>query len=187
MQRAKETITSWRKLGKYPEAFLHFFFQWTLLNLYYNALSKKIKEPYRVLEFGRKYENLFNNVKNDAIDLIKTECVGEGKEDAPPNSWVKTASLQLRKALNIDSNSVCANCRREKRRECEKIEIEPYTFGKMEALMRILYQIRCNLFHGDKTEYENGAQAERNKFLVKIGNKTLEIFLHSITENSEEN
>jgi len=53
----------------------------------------------------------------------------------------------------------------------------------MEALMRILYQIRCNLFHGDKIEYKNGEQADRNKFLVNIGNKMLEKVLCSIVEN----
>jgi len=180
---AKETIRSWLKLGGYSEEFRHFFDQWTLLNLYYNECSKESKEVDKVLEFGRKYEESFGNVKNYAFDLMKTECVGNGKGDAPPVSWVKTASLQLRKALNIDPNSVCAGCRKEKRRECEKIKIEQYSFGKMEALMRILYQIRCNLFHGDKTEYKNGAQAKRNRSLVNTSNKILEKILFSIVKN----
>lgn len=183
MQLAEETIRSWLKSRGYPPEFQHFFFQWTLLNLYYNELSKENKEVDRVVEFGREYEKSFSFVKHDAFVLIKTECVGKGKGDAPPDSWVKTASLQLRKALSMDSNSVCAGCRKEKRRECEKIEVEQYSFGKMEALMRILYQIRCNLFHGDKTEYKNGAQAKRNKFLVNIGNEILEKVLYSIVEN----
>lgn len=125
MQLAEETIRSWLKSKGYPPEFLHFFFQWTLLNLYYNELSKESNEVDRVLEFGRKYGKMFSNIKNDAFDLIKTECVGKGRGHAPPDGWVKTASLQLRKALNVDLNSVCANCRKEKRTECQKIKIRP--------------------------------------------------------------
>lgn len=180
MQTVKKTISSWLVIRDYPEDFLLLFFRWTLLNSYYNELSKKSNEIDRVLEFGRKYEKLFSAVKDYAIDIAKTECIGNGKGEKPPNTWIKTASLQLRKALDINLEDVCANCRKAKRRKCQIITTKPYNFGKMEALMRILYQIRCNLFHGDKTEYQNGAQVERNKFLIKIGNNILEKVLHSI-------
>jgi len=39
------------------------------------------------------------------------------------------------------------------------------------------------VFHGDKTEYKNGAQANRNRFLVDIGNEILEKLIYSIAEN----
>ena len=182
-RRAKDTIKSWLKLGDYPEEFRRFFFQWTLLNLYYNELSKEEEEVQRVLELGRKHEELFDSAKNNAIDLVSTECVGKGKKDNPPNSWVKTASLQLRKALNLDANRICARCRTTKRIGCEKINTESYDFQNMEALMRILYQIRCNLFHGDKTEYNNSEQGERNKFLVRVGNEVLDKILESTVHN----
>lgn len=178
--QAKETIKNWLSSKNYPSEFLNFFFRWTLLNLYYNALASKNKESDRVREFGKRYEKLFDNVKNSVIELIKTECVGNGKDIAPPNGRIKTASLQLRKILNIDFSRVCAACRIEKRKACKRIKTEQCTYGRMEALMIVLYQIRCNLFHGDKTEYENGEQAERNKLLVNLGNKILEKILHSL-------
>jgi len=180
MQNAKEVIRDWLASRNYPEQFKDFFFHWTLLNLYYDALSKEEKETKRILEFGRKNENLFSSVKIDAEELVMTECVGRGKGPVPPNSWVKTATLQLREALDIDGLHVCAKCRVVKKNECKSIKLEQYNFGNMEALMRILYQVRCNLFHGKKTEHTDGDQVARNRFLVNIGNGVLGEVLHSI-------
>ena len=57
-----------------------------------------------------------------------------------------------------------------------------YNFGSMEALIRILYQVRCNLFHGDKTEREE-FQMGRNQLLVKIGDHITAAILNSLVEN----
>ena len=179
-QRARAVIRDWLSSREYPEQFKAFFFHWTLLNLYYNALSKEKKEIKRVLEFGRKHENLFESVKICAEDLVKTECVGSKIGPAPPNGWVKTATLQLRDALNVDGLSVCGRCREEKETACRTVKLKQHDFGNMEALMSILYQIRCNLFHGEKTEHTNGNQVTRNRLLVKIGNTALEKILDLI-------
>lgn len=114
--------------------------------------------------------------------MVKTECVGKGSLTETPSSWVKTATLQLRRKLGINVESVCTTCRKEKRQECCEVKTEKSEFGSMEALMGILYQIRCNLFHGDKTEREE-FQMERNKSLVRIGNRILTIILNSLIEN----
>lgn len=180
MQRVKQTIKSWVKSNNYPPEFLNFFFHWTLFNLFYNELSKEEEEVFRVLDFGRKHEKLFPRIKENMIALIRTECVGEGREDSPPNEWVKTASLKLRRVLHVNPRSICTKCRNKKRQECQQVKIRPYKFGEMEAAMRILYQIRCNLFHGDKTEHTNGEQAKRNWFLVEASDKIIERILHSI-------
>jgi len=182
LKKASEVVDNWLKSRGYPQDFLRFFFQWTLLNLYYNAFSQSDEEMKKVLEFGREYDNAFNSVKEEVANLVRTECVGDGKYEAPPNSWVKTASLLLRKRLGINQQSICSVCREHKRRMCDNVNLESYNFGNMEALMRILYQIRCNLFHGDKTEYRDGEEAERNKMLVSLGNQVLEIVLKSIMQ-----
>lgn len=180
MERTKETIDNWLMSRGYPREFQLFFFHWTLLNLYYNELSKEKAEVKRVLKFGREYERLFDGVKTETRDLIKTECVGEGEGPVPPNRWVKTASSQLRKSLKVDESSICAECRTSKRKKCKTIKLKTHNFKRMEALMRILYQVRCNLFHGDKTEHTDGEQARRNRLLVKVGNNVLEKILRSI-------
>jgi len=44
--------------------------------------------------------------------------------------------------------------------------------SKKSRALGIIYQIRCNLFHGDKNEL-NGSEGERNKRYVKIANEIL--------------
>jgi hypothetical protein len=185
LNNAKETSKNWLLLNDYPKDFHAFFFQWTLLNLFYNELSQERSEMQRVLEFGRKYENLFDLVKNAASDLMREECVGDGKNDQAPSSPIKIASLKLRTTLGIKQYDVCVKCRSSKRRACLTIRTKPYGYGNFEALMTILYQIRCNLFHGDKTEYRNGFQAQRNILLVSIGNRILEQTLFSISSGKK--
>jgi len=180
----KETISNWLRSEEYPDAFSRFFTLWTLLNLYYNQSSQKDHELDRVLDFGRQNEKLFPFLKELTARMIVTECVGNGKEIQPPNSFVKTATLHLRGVLGIDTKPICENCRQAKRQHCEKIACETYVYGNMEAVARILYQIRCNLFHGDKTEYLDGFQAQRNRFLVKIGSEIVKQILSSISSDS---
>lgn len=180
MQKVKETIRSWMKCGGYPREFLNLFSHWTLFNLFYNEFSEESEEVFGVLDFGKKHESLFPNIEETAFSLVQTECVGEGRGDNPPNEWVKTASLQLRQALHMDTKRICASCRSRKRQECQKVQTKSYKFGKLEATLRILYQIRCNLFHGDKTEHTNGEQAERNWFLVRVADEILKSILWSV-------
>ena len=180
IDEVKDAITHWM-MGKYPNEFKEFFVRWMLLNLYYNETSKQNREVDRVLEFGKKHEILFNQLKDEASKLVCTECVGRGLGNEPPDKWVKTATLQLRKKLGIDAN-VCDTCRSEKRQECQNVETVEYEFGCMEALMRVLYQVRCNLFHGDKTNREE-FQMERNQSLVRTGNRIIAIVLNSIMAN----
>ena len=178
---AKDTIRRWLVSRHYPPEFLEFFFRWTLLNLFYNEISNEQHEVDRVLEFGRKNERLLDRqMMKYATQLVQDECVGEGKGDAPPNSWVKTASMRLREYLNLDKNAICSRCRKNKRIKCQQIQLENYKFGIFEALMRIIYQVRCNLFHGDKLEYETG-QGRRNKKLVMTSNRILEDVLKKIS------
>jgi hypothetical protein len=179
---AKDTIQRWWASKGYPPEFLKFFFNWTLLNLLYNAASDKRDEVNRVLEFGKKYEKLLDDqMLEHATQLVEDECVGDGKEEAPPNSWVKTASVQLRKHLELDQNTICRRCRKNKQKECNAVHLENFQFTKFEAPMRIIYQVRCNLFHGNKSEYE-GYQGERNRKLVIASNMILEKVLEKISQ-----
>lgn len=105
---ARDTIRRWVASKGYPPEFLRFFFEWTLLNLFYNASSKESREVDRVLEFGRKNEELLDDwMLKHATRLVRNECVGDGMGEAPPNSWVKTASIRLREYLNLDEEAIC--------------------------------------------------------------------------------
>ena len=107
--------------------------------------------------------------------LVSLECVGKGRNDAIPWNDIKQATLYLRKEFQINSDDICDTCR--KKNSCTKQSLDG--FQKFEAIMRILYQIRCNLFHGDKPDLY-GAQGDRNKKLVYIGNRILTNILERI-------
>jgi hypothetical protein len=181
IQTVRNTIKQWLVYEHYSREFEAFFLKWTLLNLYYNEVSGEKHEVDRVLEFGRKHESLFNKLKNEAVELVGMECVGRGPSTEPPDSCVKTATLQLREKLGINAN-VCDTCRSDKRQKCQNVKTVEYEFGCMEALIRILYQVRCNLFHGDKTEREQ-FQMGRNQLLVQIGDRITAVILNSLVEN----
>ena len=171
---AIETIRIWLKnIKNYPENFKDFFFNWTLLNVLYNAVSNYDPEYQRVLELGKFYDNLWDDNFNElARTLIKLECVGKGRDENPPSPYVKQATIQLRNDLGLPNLNLCSNCRNYKRIRCQSVVPDTHNFKKLEALIRIIYQIRCNLFHGEKLEdYE--PQISRNNTLINLGNKIL--------------
>jgi len=112
---------------------------------------------------------------------VALECVGEGRNSAQPNKYVRLATLYLRKEFQLYSN-ICSNCK--KKDYCERDGNN--NFHKLDAIMRILYQIRCNLFHGDKPELIE-SQGVRNKELVRIGNEILTHILHQLAQDLEFN
>ena len=115
-----------------------------------------------------------------AANIVGTECVGKGKLTAPPDAFVKEATLHLRNTLTIDSDKICNKCRTAKKTACQQIALKNYPFSDMEALIRILYQIRCNLYHGDKTEVRDEFQMARDRELARIGSYIIERLLFSI-------
>lgn len=162
-----KTIKYWLKHEKsYPPNYYAFFTKWTLVNLYYNLFISE-KEVYRVLELGEELESYWDKeLENLARKLVLTECVGEGPGADPPNKHVRDATLYLREVLGINSEDICSECRKNK--SCSKKRTGEFK-KKMQALLRIIYQIRCNLFHGDKV-YTN----ERNNELVEVANEILD-------------
>ena len=176
---ALETIKHYFKPNtKYPDYYIDFFTKWSLINPLYNACSNNYSEACRVIDFGEKNESILWNdtIEEYTHDLVSFECVGDGKNDAVPKDYVKTATLHLRSELYI--NDGCSNCRK----ACNPSEVSNFDFNKLDATMRILYQIRCNLFHGDKSELD-GDQGERNKKLVEIGDKILENIFQRLAED----
>ncbi len=182
MEDIKKTIKDWiRRPRIVPRNYKKFFLQWILLNLYYNAKYPELKKEYkRILKLGKCDKNLFDklmNKRNHIIKLIKNECVGNGSSISVPSSYIKTASMQLREKLEIVDG--CENCRGEKKSKCEGIELTDYIYEPFEAVLIIIYQVRCNLFHGNKLILD-GDQFERDKMLIKSSNSILKTVLEQI-------
>lgn len=116
----------------------------------------------------------------EASEIVRTECVGNGKLASPPDAFVKKATLHLRKTLKLNSDKICSNCRPNKKAVCQQVALKICRFDDMEALIRIICLIRCNLFHGDKTEIRDKSQVERYRELARLGSHIVQRLLFSI-------
>lgn len=178
---AKKTIQNWINVSyNPPEIYKRFFIQWALVNLFYSAnFPEKNKEWDKLLNFGRNFSFLFNSVKDrqEVQVLIKEECVGRGILTSKPSKYVKKATLMLREIYGLSEG--CINCREPKKQLCQNIPDVPNNFIPFEALIIIIYQIRCNLFHGEKLDiFED--QNSRDKKLVEASSSILDSILRLI-------
>jgi len=159
---------------RYPASYNTFFIQWMLFNSYYSNYGCGDKEG--PMRFGKEHGDvLWENCQIQAVakELMEIECVGGGKGENPPHLEVKSATIFLRELLGIDHDSVCSNiCREQKKLQCSSVRSANWEGNPATALLRIVYQIRCNLFHGDKLEY-SGQERARNLFLIERAIRTL--------------
>jgi hypothetical protein len=163
--------------NNYPPYYSTFFSCWGLINPLYNACSDNESEGDRVLAFGNKYYSLWNDlIKEKTIKLIEKRCVGDSRYHRVQKNVIK-ATNYLRNKFEIEL-SMCINCKKQ-RDICESKNSYKDEFEKLGAVMRIIYQIRCNLFHGDKNEL-TGTGGKRNKLLVESGSIILSEILNGI-------
>jgi hypothetical protein len=180
---AIETVREWLENGDaLPEESDSFFKMWVIINACYNEWytvgDERRNEWRRVLHFGRDFNGAFRNLPIEHIKkFVIPECIGEGKLSEPPSKYVREASQTLKEKLGLRYE--CELCRPEKKSRCANDNIISYPFVEFEALMKILYQVRCNLFHGDKLESDE-YQEERNKDLIKSGNIVLRDILNEV-------
>lgn len=146
--------------------------------MYYNAKYSDLREEYKkISKFGICFKFLFDKLKDKKEYiriLIEDECVGNGRSTSVPSDHVKTATIQLREKLGILNS--CKNCREIKKRECQRIALTNHIYEPFEAILRVIYQVRCNLFHGDKLVLV-GNQFERDRGLINASNSILETVL----------
>jgi len=179
LDRIGEAIEAWLSVGQYPEEYLLFFFYWSLFNSYYGLSVPKGGDRGKVLSFARQHEALWDDtMEGRARDLVALECVGHGRGMCPPSSYVKAATNQLRETLGMPQEERCSYCRHQKKEACSRIE-ERGKFGRLEAVLRIIYELRCNLVHGDKTEL-TGDQGQRNVRLVRLANPIIKELLRNL-------
>jgi len=178
-----ESIRYWLSNRQdYPTAYNEFFIKWMLFNSYYSKY--KIGNNKGVMKFGEEHGDTIwatRNLADVARQFAEIECVGNGRGENPPHPEVKSATVFLRKLFGIVHDRICSEvCRETKRRECSKLRFDSWAGNPTYALLRIVYQVRCNLFHGDKLEY-NGVKGPRNLILLEHSIKTLDIVLTHIS------
>jgi hypothetical protein len=180
---AVQSIRYWlNDRDNYPAPYNTFFVQWMLFNSYYSKYRDRDKKS--VMKFADEHGDTLwkkDRIQSVAKEFSEIECVGEGIGGNPPHPEVKSATTFLRELLDIDHDRICSNiCREEKRLQCSSVKLSSWEGNPASALLRISYQIRCNLFHGDKLEY-TGQEGTRNLFLVGCGIRTLSEILTLIS------
>lgn len=172
----------------FPTEYIQFAFAWMAFNRVYNENRNESQETQRVVGMGDQLEGIWAMVVDLARELVSMECIGGQKDNLggyKPKPEVKSATLFLRDNLRIDNfpiTTACnfAGCRIEKRMTCDSVIIEPWTHSKMAALLRLLYQVRCNLVHGDKRVMARGFQGVRDHRLVHLSYEIIKIILREI-------
>jgi len=83
IQTVRNTIKQWLVSEHYSREFEAFFLKWALLNLYYNETSGERQ----AFVLSTKFQNpiYFNQLKNEAVELVSMECVGRGPGTEPPD------------------------------------------------------------------------------------------------------
>lgn len=172
-----------------PRGYTQFAFAWMTFNRIYNENSSDRNEANRIVNVGDQLEGIWDKVSDLARQLVSLECIGGEKDPSgilKPKPEVKTATLHLREAFKLDDGNVIHDCqfhacRPEKRAVCNPVAADPWGYSKMGALLRLVYQVRCNLVHGDKRFMARGFQAERDRELVHLSYEILKIILREIS------
>lgn len=171
-----------------PRDYMQFAFAWMTFNRIYNENLSQPSEPGRVVAIGDQFEGIWDRVSDLAREMVSLECVGGEKDPSGilrPKSEVKSATLFLRECFHIDNGIDSHNChfnacRPEKRAICNPVAASPWQHSRMGALLRLVYQVRCNLIHGDKRLMARGFQGERDHRLVTLSYEILKIILREI-------
>lgn len=171
-----------------PWEYMRFAFAWMTFNRIYNENNSDRNEASRVISVGDQLEEIWDKVSDLARQLVSLECIGGARDPSgilKPKPEVKSATIYLREYFHIDggidSNDCHFHaCRPEKRAVCNPVAAGPWSRSKMGALLRLVYQVRCNLVHGDKRLMARGFQGERDHRLVELSYEILKIILREI-------
>jgi len=160
-----------------------FLIKWMAFNRAYNDLDLGVNgDREKVLAVGKRLQDHWGEVSDLARQLVSLECIGservEGSDLLKPTKWMKSATLYLRERLNLVSPAdprACefAACRAKKRELCNEGS-DPWHEQEMAALLRLVYQVRCNLVHGDKRLAGQDIQTNRDGQLVQISTQIVD-------------
>ncbi len=167
-----------------PQAYTQFMVRWIAFNRAFNELRKDAEETARVLGVGDDLSGHWKEIIPQSRRLVQLECVGVDAVPQQtllrPNRAVKAATAFLRQKMMIRPGyPECTQnpkfCREAKTAMCRAVGIEPWHHSEMAAVMRIIYQVRCNLFHGEKRLVFPDVQTNKDQELIAISNEILNV------------
>jgi hypothetical protein len=165
-----------------PMEYTQFMVHWIAFNRAFNELRNDSEETARVLGVGDDLSSRWREIIPQSRRLVQLECIGSDavQQEAllRPNRVVKSATIYLRQKLMIrPAYPECMQnaklCRESKTAMCRSVGIEPWNRSEMAAVMRIIYQLRCNLFHGEKRLALLNVQTNKDLELIAIANDIL--------------
>jgi len=168
----------------WPPEYNDLFRSWGYFNRIYDTLYTDNAEWERIARFAidDRFKAIWNELQgmDDVRTLSQQPCVGNGRKEFVPAKRIRNAFSTLRLVNQIDVKEVCQSkkCLERKKREWDvclndalvtvyqdTANIEEANLTAFGATLLIVYQIRCNLFHGSKTEM-SGEELARNQLLV---------------------
>jgi hypothetical protein len=135
--------------------------------------------------FGAYFWNSVPEVRGLAGRLACEGFVGDSMRNFRPNDRVIRATMFLLYKADFVSQDALANCEGNMRRRnpdlCRPEIAECWTGDAFEAMMEIVRQIRNNLFHGRKMEFD-GEQYDRNRRLIILARDITQTLLDNLVE-----
>jgi hypothetical protein len=181
-EQTRKELTAIRDGINLPNEYTQFMVHWIAFNRAFNELRKDSEETARVLGLGDDLSKRWHEIIPQSRRLVMLECIGVDAVAQEtllrPNRAVKSATVYLRQKLMIKPGyPECIQnprfCRKSKTAMCGAVGIEPWSRSEMAAVMRIIYQLRCNLFHGEKRLALADVQTNKDLELIAIANEIL--------------
>lgn len=182
------------QFGRYwPQEYKDFYSLWGFFNGIYDTLYTDSSEWMRISRFA--IDGNFSFVWNRLSllpytrELAEQPCIGDGKNGYVPSVRTRIAFQTLRTEFQIEVNTVCQSAKCQSRDQiCHSyqwpkppsgVSVENAKFTPLGATLLIAYQVRNNLFHGTKREFD-GPEYRRNRLLVRNSSEIVRVMLEEI-------
>jgi len=164
----------------WPLEYTNLYRVWGYFNRIYDIIYLEKAEWQRIALFSLdpRFTNIWEDYKPYACQLAKAPCVGNGRGGLKPTDHIRIATRTLRGYFDINTEDICKSEKCQSRiircsdwqGEQPPVAINPQEpnhakYTLLGATLIIIYQVRNNLFHGSKYEYD-GEEYKRNRFLT---------------------
>jgi hypothetical protein len=196
------TLEMQRKVNPYrhPESFSEFFSEWICLlqkhvfpNYVVRFNDRRVNEGATLRGFGEASESVWPRLNKIALTelvqqrYIRTHVLGRTfyEDNEFVQERVKDATDYLRVVLGVSPTDVVGIKEPRSFESGQLADISTNVFAlnqhRFSAAITILYQIRCNLFHGVKG-YRNGSK--RDELLTRLGVVVLRDVIAALGRNA---
>lgn len=169
------------------ETYFAFLRKWMAFNRVYSELTTPKEDSKKVIAIADSLQNHWSEIVDLAQLIVSMECIGSKNIEnqlLQPEEWPKSATLYLREyfklTLGVDPTRCrFAACRLEKKGLCDTVQFKNASLNawhrhEMAALLMLVYQVRCNLVHGDKRLAAEDAQTARDLDLIRVSSQILD-------------